>query len=141
MQPRASHKRCISTKNANSGANTPPVRAALVKNDFLMRSLGRPHRDQVVTSRPRELTTLQAIDLSNGDIFAGYLRKGAQRLVREGKSPGDLAQWIYRHALSRQPTTMEQGVLAEIIGDGKDPVAIEDVLWMVVMLPEFQIIR
>ncbi len=52
-------------------SSTRPVRAALVKNDFLMRSLGRPHRDQVVTTRPAELTTLQAIDLSNGDILAG----------------------------------------------------------------------
>jgi hypothetical protein len=54
----------------------PPVRASLVANDFLMRSLGRPHRDQVVTSRPSSLTTLQAIDLANGEILSSTLRKG-----------------------------------------------------------------
>jgi hypothetical protein len=120
---------------------TPPVRAALVKNDFLMRSLGRPHRDQVVTSRPGDLTTLQAIDLSNGDIFGRYLRKGAEDLVKEGRSGEELVDWVFRSALSREPTEGERSVLLEVVGEGVDPVAVEDLLWMVVMLPEFQIIR
>src|SRR5262249_2926080 len=37
------------------------VRAALLKSDPLMRSLGRPNREQVVTTRPDLLTTLQAL--------------------------------------------------------------------------------
>ncbi|MGB1130965.1 MAG: DUF1553 domain-containing protein, partial [Haloferula sp.] len=125
----------------STGGQTAPVRAALVKNDFLMRSLGRPHRDQVVTSRPRELTTLQAIDLANGDILAGYLGTGAQNLVKENKSGGEFVDWLFQHALSRKPTTEERSALAEIVGDGTNPVAVEDSLWMVMMLPEFQIIR
>jgi hypothetical protein len=112
-----------------------------VTNDFLMRSLGRPHRDQVVTTRPGELTTLQAIDLSNGDILAGYLSRGAKRLVGEGKSGGELAGWLYRYALSRDPAAGELAVLAQIAGDGRNPVAVEDLLWMVFMQPEFQITR
>ena len=39
------------------------VRATLVDCDPLMRSLGRPNREQVVTTRPDQLTTLQALDL------------------------------------------------------------------------------
>ncbi|MEM7394196.1 MAG: DUF1553 domain-containing protein [Verrucomicrobiota bacterium] len=120
---------------------TPPVRAALVKNDFLMRSLGRPHRDQVVTTRPAELTTLQAIDLANGDVLAQYLNKGARNLVGAGRSSGELIPWLYRYALSREPTPDEQTVLADIAGDGNDPVAVEDLLWLVFMQPEFQIVR
>jgi len=120
---------------------TPPVRAALVENDFLMRSLGRPHRDQVVTTRPGELTTLQAIDLSNGDILAGYLSQGAKHLVRQGKSSEDLIAWLYRYALSRKATSAERSVLAEVAGDGRNAVAVEDLLWMVFMQPEFQFIR
>ena len=123
------------------GSPTPPVRAALVTNDFLMRSLGRPHRDQVVTTRPSELTTLQAIDLSNGDILAGYLSRGAKNLVAQGKSNEELVDWLYLYALSRQPTADEQAVLLEIAGDGRDPLAVEDLLWSVFMLPEFQIVR
>jgi len=118
-----------------------PIRAALVKNDFLMRSLGRPHRDQVVTTRPSELTTLQAIDLSNGDILAGYLSKGAAKLVKEEKSSDELIDWLCLHTLSRKPTIGEREVLNEIVGDGKKTVAVEDLLWSIFMLPEFQIVR
>jgi hypothetical protein len=119
----------------------PPVRASLVQNDFLMRSLGRPHRDQVVTSRPRELTTLQAIDLSNGDILTGYLSGGAKRLVGEGRSSDELIEWLYEFALSRKPTVSERTVLVEVAGDGRNPIAVEDLLWTIFMLPEFQIVR
>jgi hypothetical protein len=123
------------------GLPTRPVRASLVKNDFLMWSLGRPHRDQVVTTRPSELTTLQAIDLSNGDILAGYLSGGAKRLVGQGKSGDALVEWLYYFALSRVPTAAERIVLAEVAGDGRNPIAVEDLLWTVFMLPEFQIVR
>lgn len=116
---------------------TPAVRASLVKNDFLMRSLGRPHRDQVVTTRPAQLTTLQAIDLANGQILADYLRRGAAQLVGR-EDPGN---WIFEYALSRSPTAVETEVLNDVLGDNPDSVAIEDLLWLVFMQPEFQIIR
>ena len=134
-------KAAVNPQGPSGGGTTPPVRAALVTNDFLMRSLGRPHRDQVVTTRPGELTALQAVDLSNGDILAGYLSRGAKRLEGEGKSGGELARWLYRYALSRDPTAGELTVLAQVAGDGRNPVAVEDLLWMVFMQPEFQITR
>jgi len=124
-----------------SGLAGPPVRAALVQNDFLMRSLGRPHRDQVVTTRPSELTTLQAIDLANDEILSNYLTGGAGRIVGQGKSSGELIDWLYLYALSREPTVGERAVLTEVVDDGKTPIAIEDLLWMVFMQPEFQIVR
>ncbi len=115
----------------------PPVRAALVKNDFLMRSLGRPHRDQVVTTRPDELTTLQAIDMANGEMLAGYLRQGAPQLLNQR----DLGNWLYSHALSRPPTSGENKIIQEVLGAKPTPVSVEDLLWLVFMQPEFQMIR
>lgn len=112
---------------------TPPIRSALVKNDFLMRSLGRPHRDQVVTSRPNELTTLQAIDLANGDILADYLTRGAKN-VSVDKEQAELADWLFQYAFSRKPTQQELAILNEVSG-------VEDLMWLVFMQPEFQIIR
>ena len=106
-----------------------------------MRSLGRPHRDQVVTTRPAELTTLQAIDLSNGSILAGYLQQGARNLSGKQKSGGELADWLFQYALSRPPAAGESAVLEEVAGDGKDALALEDMLWLVFMQPEFQMIR
>lgn len=121
---------------------TPPVRAALVKNDFLMRSLGRPHRDQVVTTRPSELTTLQAIDLANGDILASYLEQGAGRILQK-RSLDELGAWLFRFALSREPTDGEREVISEILraGDADPQRTAEDLMWLVFMQPEFQIIR
>ena len=58
------------------------IRAALVKADALMRSLGRPNREQVVTTRRDVLTTLQALDLSNGQILADMLARGAANLLK-----------------------------------------------------------
>lgn len=118
------------------------VRASLVKSDFLMRSLGRPNRDQIVSVRPVELTTLEAIDLSNGEELAAILRHGASTLrQREWADSQELIDWIYRSALCRTPTASESKVLKDFLGDAIDESEIEDVLWSVIMLPEFQIVR
>ena len=54
------------------------VRASLVKSDALMRALGRPNRDQIVSMRPSDLTTLEAIDLANGETLATAIERGAR---------------------------------------------------------------
>ena len=53
----------------------------MVKADELMRSLGRPNREQVVTTRSDTLTTLEALDLSNGQVFNDLLAGGAASLL------------------------------------------------------------
>jgi len=118
------------------------VRASLLKSDFLMRSLGRPNRDQVVSVRPLELTTLEAIDLSNGEALANMLRKGAQQLSqREWESPQLFVSWLFQFTLSREPTETELSTLAEALGPEMPTEAMEDVLWAVFMLPEFQLVH
>jgi len=121
------------------------VRASLVKADPLMRSLGRPNRDQIVSMRPTELTTLEAMDLSNGQTLADWLQKGAanwnSRLGEsEGQfnSPETLIDSIYMYALSREPRTDEIQTIREMIGPTLELTELEDILWSVVMLPEFQ---
>src|SRR5205814_1509572 len=56
------------------------VRASLVASDPLMTALGRPSREQVLTSRMSAATTLQGLELTNGDTLAKVVEKGAQRL-------------------------------------------------------------
>ena len=119
----------------------PFVRASLVKNDFLMHSLGRPHRDQVVTSRPAELTKLQAIDLANGNILSQYLIEGAKKITEEKRDSGEFIDWLFQHALARLPTNGEKLVLANIVQNPRNPLQVEDLLWLVFMQPDFQIIR
>lgn len=118
------------------------VRASLTKNNFLMRSLGRPHREQIVTQRPNDLTTLEAMDLSNGAMLAELLERGAKQLVQgEFKSPEEFVRWLYQSALSREPTTQESATMQQTLGDKLTEQGIEDVLWVVLMLPEFQLVR
>lgn len=118
------------------------VRASLVKSDFLMRSLGRPNRDQIVTVRPEELTTLEAIDLSNGQTLADTLARGAQKLLaRSWDSPEALVRWLYQFALSREPTAKELGVLIPSPGTKLNEQDVQDILWSIIMLPEFQLVR
>lgn len=120
-----------------------PVRASLVTCDLLMRSLGRPNREQVVTTRPEELTTLQALDLSNGAILSQLLDSGAANLLaaHPERTAGAWGEWAYRTALQRTPTVDEAALAAEIIGETPTQQGLADLLWIVFMTPEFQIIQ
>jgi hypothetical protein len=119
------------------------VRAALVPANALMRSLGRPNREQVVTTRPDLLTTLQALDLSNGQVLADALARGAaRRLKAASKATAEQhVRAVYRQALCRQPTDEEVRVARELVGSPPTAEGLADLLWAVFMLPEFQLIR
>jgi hypothetical protein len=120
----------------------PMVRASLLKNDFLMRALGRPHREQIVSVRPAELSTLEAIDLNNGQLLATRLEQGASRiLARQWSNSDALATWLYQSALARVPTTAELTLAREVLGDKPTSQGTQDLLWAVLMLPEFQLVR
>jgi mono/diheme cytochrome c family protein len=56
-----------------------------MKSTSLTRALGRPIRDQVFTGRNNEPTTLQALELVNGEVMANLLHRGARRML--GKLP------------------------------------------------------
>ena len=119
------------------------VRASLMNSDALTRSLGRPNREQVVSTRPDQLTTLQAIDLANGREMTQLLSKGAAALRKEkpDAGPAEWATLVYGRALNRLPTQGELQVAAEILGPQPTEDSLADFLWTVFMLPEFQIIR
>tara|TARA_R110002072_G_scaffold302710_2_gene487900 strand:+ start:544182 stop:546608 length:2427 start_codon:yes stop_codon:yes gene_type:complete len=118
------------------------VRASLLKSDFLMRSLGRPNRDQIVSSRPNELTTLEAIDLSNNQSVAEALAKGGQLLVDRQWSDADaLVRYLFAATLTRDPLPKESQMVQELFGEKVTQENIEDVLWALCMTPEFLLIR
>lgn len=121
----------------------PKVRAAFVTAGPLMRSLGRPPREHVVTTRPDRLTMLQALDLSNGPELATMLDAGAKNLAKQYKDrpPEVIIEHLFLEALSRQPTDEERAVARHLLGESITEKGIADLLWAVVMLPEFQHIR
>ena len=57
------------------------VRASLSDADPLALAMGRPNREQVTTVRQSTATTIQALELTNGDTFAKLLKRGAEQLV------------------------------------------------------------
>jgi len=127
---------------APAPASTPMVRSALVKATPLMAALGRPNRDQVVTSRPSDLTTLEAILLANEQSLADEIAKGGGRILAEhGPDPDRIISWIFSAALSRPPTAAEAAVARDLLGSTPTAERVADCLWSVVMLPEFQLVR
>lgn len=118
------------------------IRAVLTPLDTLQASLGRPSREQIVTTRPDLLTTLEAIYLANGDTIAGFLSRGASQLQdRQFDSNEALVDWLFQRALLRLPTKQEKQVTLEMLGDSRSTQGVEDLLWAVIMLPEYQFIR
>ncbi|HEY6225794.1 MAG TPA: DUF1553 domain-containing protein [Verrucomicrobiae bacterium] len=116
-------------------------RAVLANADPLMIALGRPNREQVITTRASAATTLQALELTNGRTLATRIKVGAENLALE-KDTRRIVDHVYLSALGRKPTSAELAVANELIGgDPKKTDGVEDLLWAVCMLPEFQLIR
>jgi hypothetical protein len=144
--PKQPHKNAEGFFNAEEKANHKSYRASLVASDMLMRSLGRPNREQVVSDRPANLTTLEALDLANSPLLAGTLNRGAANIVkrfagRASKDPAAVVDWLYEFALSRPPTSDERATAIELLHSPPTQEGVEDLLWAIMMLPEFQIIR
>lgn len=129
-----------------SANETVLARASLVKSNDLMRSLGRPNREQVVTTRPAELSTLQALDLSNGETLTRWLNRGAKHWIalknQNRWSDQEFVSNLFRSALSREPTAEEFELLQPSEDDERETLEkVEDLLWVVLMLPEFQFVK
>jgi hypothetical protein len=120
----------------------PVTRASLMGADPLMVALGRPNREQIVTVRSDQATTLQALELTNGSTFAGLLKEAADQLLAGARDDtGKLVTSLYEGALSRQPSPHELQLAAEVVGSPAKSEGVQDLLWGLAMLPEFQLIH
>ena len=118
------------------------VRAALVNADPLMVSLGRPNREVVITSRPTAATTLQALELTNGETLSKLLQQATAKLIvsKPGFVARDLVTQLFQQALGRKPTVAEFTLSLALVGEPANKEGVEDLLWSLAMLPEFQLI-
>ncbi len=92
--------------------------------------------------RPAELSTLEAIDLTNGQTLANALAAGAKHLHGQSwHSPAELVKMLYHDAVGRDPNEQELVALVERLGEPVTDEGLQDVLWALVMLPEFQLVR
>ena len=115
-------------------------RESMQNKTALTTALGRPNREQVTTERPSAATTLQALALTNGEVLSKLIKDGAAVLADEGGGQQHLAKRVFRAALGRPPNQAESAMLAELIRGDNAAESVEDVLWAVTMLPEFQLI-
>ncbi len=118
------------------------IRASLLKNNNLMRTLGRPHREQIVSMRPDQLTTLEAIELANDPTFTQMLAIGAQNLLeRLGDSTQVVSRYLFQYALTREPTGEELRQITAAFGERLGPEETQDLLWATFMQPDFFFVR
>jgi hypothetical protein len=136
----ASSRTAIARALATAG-RVGRTRAALTVADPLTTALGRPSREQVVTSRSTPATTLQALELLNGGTLAEYIARAAGELMVESAgSPAAMVDLVYLRALGRSPTEAEARTCAAMLGTKLERAGVEDLLWAIAMLPEFQLI-
>jgi uncharacterized membrane protein len=118
----------------------PFARASLVKNDPFLTALGRPNRENVSTSRISQANLLQALELTNGNKFNQSLRKGAELWAQKYSTGEALVKALYVKALGREPSLKELSLAVKYIGKKPSVEGIQDLVWAVTLLPEFQLI-
>jgi hypothetical protein len=123
------------------GRSEPLLRASLVDADALLSGMGRPNREQVVTRRETISTPLEALEFTNGRILDRMLREGAKCWLSRSLSPTELVDALYLRALGRKPCSEESAVAVQLVGKPPTPDGIQDFLWTITMLPEFQFIE
>ena len=116
------------------------VRAAFVANNTFLKSLGRPNREIVSTSRDTQASLLQALELTNGTQLDSALILGSKRWKESYDNTDTLTEEIFLKALNRKPSPMEKEVAKKALGSKAEEEQIQDFLWAVLLLPEFQLI-
>ncbi|MCH8828251.1 MAG: DUF1549 domain-containing protein [Planctomycetes bacterium] len=118
------------------------LRAVLSDTGPLLKAMGRPVREQVVTRRQQIATTLQCLELTNGVKLDSQLKAGAKVWMSQyGGKPDALIRQIYLTAFSRIPSARERQAGRDILGRTPSENDVHDFLWIITMLPEFQLVR
>ncbi len=118
----------------------PFPRAAFVKNDPFLTSLGRPNRETVSTGRTSQANLLQALELTNGSKFTQTLKAGSKVWKSQYPTSDSLVTALYRKALGRAPVPKELAAAKKILGPTPSEEGIQDLVWAIALVPEFQLI-
>lgn len=125
----------------NGDGDSDFVRASLTKQDPFLKSLGRPSRENVATTRDSDANLLQAMMLSNNEFLFQHIKEGAEKLVgNNNQDVDDLISQLYKNILGRLPSSKEHKLLVKELNNGPLESAVQDVIWSMILLPEFQFI-
>ena len=95
----------------------------------------------VVTRRESAATTAQFIELSNGRPVADLVSQGGKAWMGSGRAADILVSDLFASGLGRQPSQEELKSALEVTGNPATARGVEDLFWMLVMHPEFQLIQ
>ncbi|MEN2281408.1 PSD1 and planctomycete cytochrome C domain-containing protein [Algoriphagus sp. SE2] len=126
--------------NPEKGTKLDFARASLVANNSFLTALGRPNREIVSTSRDSQASLLQALELTNGTKLDSALRSGAKNWKSNYQTTEKLTEALYLKALNRKPLEKEVAVAKAAMGEVPEEEQIQDFIWAVLLLPEFQLI-
>lgn len=116
-------------------------RASLVASDDFLKAMGRPTRENIVTNRQTEATLLQALELTNGKKLNEVIGRGAERWTSEyGQEYDKMIEQLYLTAYGHSPNENEARIAEKMLASDPGKKTVEDLLWAIVMNPEFQLI-
>lgn len=118
----------------------PFPRASLVKNDAFQTALGRPTRENVTTNRNAQANLLQALELTNGISFNKALQEGSNHWVKKYPESEQLVKQLYEVVLNRKPSIKELQFAVRYLGKSASVSGVQDLAWVLFLLPEYQFI-
>ena len=121
-------------------ANMRP-RTVFMHSNQLLEALGQPKREQVMSTRSNVGSTMQALEMSNGEILNSLISTVATRLLEESwGSQQELVNFVYSVMLGRLPTEAELALCQNVSNDPGNIEALSDLIWAIVVQPEFQLL-
>jgi len=129
---------------------SPTQRAWTKNNTDLTKALGRPNRLVVVTSRNEKPSTMQALEVMNGrqlhelgqDVALLRTTQTVTELeaILHSSEESSLIRFFFWRALGREPTPRETELATQLLGPNPSHEGFADLVWILVNLPEFQLI-
>jgi hypothetical protein len=123
-----------------AGARTVSIADGRTTNYFLT-TFGRATRETPCTCEVRmEPNLSQALHLLNGDSVNAKVVGGGvvKKLLKEGKTPGEVTEELYLRTLGRFPMEAEKTKLQAFFGGGNAPdVVLNDLFWSLLNAKEF----
>ena len=112
----------------------------MVKNDPFLTALGRPNRENVGALRNSQSNLIQALEVTNGQVLNNRLQLGSEKWITSRLSKEKLTDTLFLNFLGRLPTAKERKATNALWAEKPSETEIQDLVWALTLLPEFQLI-
>jgi hypothetical protein len=119
---------------------SPFIRSSMVKNDIFLTALGRPNRENVGAIRNSQSNLIQALEVTNGQVLNTRLQLGSEKWMSANLKKEKLTDSLFMNFLGRLPTVRERKATQSLLAEKPTQANIQDLVWALTLLPEFQLI-